>query len=123
MSEIQKKDIEIDYLKMQLENRQFTLNKKKADNDGQIMNLKSTISNLKEKIKSRAEYLHPMVFQDLKEQLARTYDKIDKILFENSEMRNNYESIGRQLKNKREEARYGAVELNNIKKNMDSSSK
>ena len=123
MSEIQKKDIEIDYLKMQLENRQFTLNKKKADNDGQIMNLKSTISNLKEKIKSRAEYLHPMVFQDLKEQLARTYDKIDKILFENSEMRNNYESIGRQLKNKREEVRYGAVELNNIKKNMDSSNK
>ena len=67
---------------MQLANRQFTLNKKKGDTDGEIVNLKMTIKNLKEKIKDKSQYVHPMIVEDLSEQIRRLHQKIVRILNE-----------------------------------------
>lgn len=64
-------------MKKQLEAVNFAISKKKDEVDREVENLKITINHLKEKNSKKEQHVHPLIAEDLIEQIRRLQMKIE----------------------------------------------
>ena len=116
--ELQRKEKDIQALNLKIKNKEYALNAKKDEVDGEIIHLRKTVDTLKESIFQRSEYLHPMIVEDFKQQVNRLHTKIDLINKNNEYINNNYAALQEQLKIRRGEVNTSADEMQKLNKSV-----
>ncbi len=64
LEEKERSGIEMEKLKRRIQSKEFTLNQKREEIDGEILTLRMAIAKYKKNIEDRAQHIHPMLYED-----------------------------------------------------------
>lgn len=62
LDERERNTIEMEKLRRRIQSKEFTLNQKREEIDGEILTLKIVISKYKKELEDKEQYVHPFVY-------------------------------------------------------------
>lgn len=84
---------EIALLKKKVEGKEFALDQKRDEVDGEVVNLKLALAKAKKTIEERKDFVHPMLYEDRKSQIIELVLKIQGINTKNQKINETFDSL------------------------------
>lgn len=114
---------EIALLRKKLEGKEFALDQKRDEVDGEVVNLKLALAKARKCIEERKEFVHPMLYEDKKSHIAELVLKIQGINAKNQTINETFDSLAEELEQTRRSLTAALEERDRLKRTLEAMGK